>query len=685
MPRTRSMALSLALVALTFGVRLHSAEPPWLEIHSIHFTVVTDAGEKKGREVALRFEQMRTVFAGLLGRDRLQQSRPLTILAFKDDKSYYQLAPLRQGRPIDAPGFFLPGDDQDFIALNLFEDQAWRAVAHAFAVSLLNWNYPPAQGWFDEGLAEYFSSIRVNGNQVEIGGDPELLPSLSEDLAGNQHETHPPKSLTELLGAQVWLSLPDLFAMKHDPSTRNQGTRHVLYYAESWIVMHYLLHEKKLPETGTYFGLVLNQHVPVEDAIQQAYGMSAAQFEQAVKDYFRSLGGLTDVVNAARQTNVDPDRPPVTLDSGQTDRFPVPVGAEDSTITARPLAEADARALYAGVQVRVPERRDIGLKTLRELATTPTEADKKAESKSAKKIGEDAEQLPSYAIGNALAHRFLAWDHIEHAEFEDAFTEISDAASLNPRDMWLRYYLSVAKYRVAQSKHADMSGLANMMLDLKGVLEWNPEMADAYDLLAMARNSGGSSTSAMQAARAAIVLSPRNELYVYHLAQIYVSSKKWEAAGALLDRLKSSNDPQIASLARDLLSQAGSERKYGIPMSPTGTSPPKYEAQKSPFDVLEQDAAKRRASENPTGVTADHRATKFVKGRLVSVDCSKSPMAVLVIRSDAGALKLRVADYKSLLLIGADDFSCEWRDVPVTANYKPGAGTEGDLVSLEVR
>ena len=684
MPRTRSIALCFAFLALTFCVRLHAAEPPWLEIHSIHYTVVTDAGEKRGREVALRFEQMRSVFAGLLGKDRLQQSRPLTILAFKDDKSYYQLAPLRQGRPIDVPGFFLPCDDQDFVALNLFEDQAWRAVAHDFAVSLLSWNYPPAQGWFDEGLAEYFSSIRINGNQVEIGGDPELLPSVTEDLVGNQREAHPPKSLTELLGAQVWLSLPDLFAVKHDPSTRNQGTRHVLYYAESWIVMHYLLHEKKLPETGTYFGLILNQHIPVEEAIQQAYGMSPAQLEQAVKDYFRSLTGLADAVNAARQTNVDPARPAPTLNSGQADRFPVPVGAEDSTITARPLPEADARALYAGVQVRVPERRDIGLKTLQEFATTPTEADKKAESKPAKKIGEDAEQLPSYAIGNALAHRFLAWDHIEHGEFEDAFSEIGDAASLNPRDMWLRYYLSVAKYRMAQSRHADMTGLANMMLDLKGVLEWNPEMADAYDLLAVARNSGGSSTAAMQAARAAIALSPRNQLYVYHLAQIYVSSKKWEAAGALLDRLKSSSDPQIASLARDLLSQAGSERKYGIPTSPAGASQPKYEAQKSPFDVLEQDAAKR-AGENAPGTTADQRATKFVKGRLVSIDCSKSPVAVVVVRSDAGLLKLRVADYKSLLLIGADDFSCEWRDLPVTANYKPSAGNEGDLVSLEVR
>jgi tetratricopeptide (TPR) repeat protein len=685
MSRILPIPLCVSLLAAIFCAPFSSAEPPWLEIHSTHFTVITDAGDKKGREVALRFEQMRAVFANLLSKDRLHESRPLTILAFKNDESYYRLAPLHQGQPIDAPGFLLSGEDQDFIALNVFEEEPWRAVAHDFAIRMLNFNYPPAQGWFDEGLAEYFSSIRVDNKEVEIGGDPELQPSAKEDLVGNQRDTHPAKSLTELLAAQVWLSLPDLFTMKHDPS-RNEGTRHSLYYAESWIVMHYLLHEKKLPETGAYFGLVLNQHVPVEDAIQQAYGMSSAQLEKAVKDYFHTQSGLQAAVDDARKTGIDPQQSSMAR-SGQTERFPVPVGPEDSAITSKPFPEPDARALYAAVQLRIPERREFGLKTLNDLAATPTEADRKAESKSTKRTGEDEELLPTNAIGNPLAHRFLAWDHIERNEFDEAFNEIRDAASLSPRDMWVRYYLSLAKYRLAQAKHADMTGLANMMLDLRAVLEWNPELADAYDLLAMARNSGGSSTAALQSERAAMSLSPRNELYVFHLAEIYVSSKKWEAAGSLLDRLKSSANPQIAAQARELLTQAGAERKYGIAATSTGARQSTYEAQKTPFDVLEEDAAKRETAENapPAGSPGDRRSTKFVRGRLVAVDCSKAPTATLTVHSDQGTLRLRTPDYKSLLLIGADDFSCEWRDRAVTANYKSSGAGAGDLVSLEMR
>ena len=676
--------MCFALFAIPLCLRIHGAsEPPWLELHSTHYTVITDAGEKKGREIALRFEQMRAVFANLLMKERLHDSRPLTILAFKNDRTYYQLAPLHQGRPIEVPGFLLTSQDQDFVVLNAFEEDCWRAVAHDFAIRMLSFNYPPTQGWFDEGLAEYFSSLHIDNRQVEFGGDPELRSSVTEDLVGNVQNSQPPKSLTELLGAQTWLSLPDLFSMKHDPSARNEGTRHTLYYAESWIVMHYLLHEKKLSETGTYFGLALNQHVPVEDAIQQAYGMKSSELEQATKKYFQSLTGLQTAVVAARQDNPDPANPARTF---QTEHFPVPVTQDDTVITSKPISESDARAIYAGVQVRIPERREFGLKTLQELTTTPTEADRKrAESKPTKRMGEDEDQLPSNAIGNPVAHRFLIWDQIQHGQFNEAFSEINDTASLNPRDVWLRYYLSMAKYKVAQARHTDIPGLANMMLDLKTVLEWTPDMADAYDLLALARSAGGGATAALQAERTAMDLSPRDELYVLHLAQIYVASRKWDSANNVLDRLKTSTNQQIAAQARDLISQAGTQRKYGIAGVADTGSHPKYEPQKTPFDVLDEEAAKRETAENTRPTPGDARSTKFVKGRLVAVDCSKSPAALLTVRSAEGTLKLRTADYKSLLLIGADDFSCDWRDRQITANYKPAGTGAGDLVSVELQ
>jgi hypothetical protein len=691
---------SAVLLCALLSPRAVAAEPPWVEVHSSHFTVITDAGEKKGREVAFRFEQMRSVFAGLLSKEHLNQPLPLTILALKNDKAYYQLAPLRQGKPIDVPGFFLHGEDQDFIALNLFEEESWRAVAHDFGHMLLNYNYPPAQGWFDEGLVEYFSSIRVGDKQVEIGGDPELGRSSAEDLLGSEQDTHPAKSLTELLEAQVWISLPDLFSIKHDSSFAsqtgtNEGTHHTMYYAESWMVMHYLIHQQKLPETGTYFNLVLNEHTPVEEAIQKAYGMTPAQMEDAVKTYFHSLKQLSAALDAARQPA---SGGATALNAPQPYQFPSPIAPDDSVIPVKPFPEGDANALYADIQSRIPERRDFGLQALQKLATTPTASDVKAETKAQAKADsrrekkdpnssddENVSLLPTDAIGVQLAHRYLAWDHIEHGEFDDAITELGDAAGLNQHDLWVRYYLSVLKYRMAQAKHGDIQSLANMMLDLKGVLDWYPEMANAYDLLALGRNEGGSSLAAMQAERAAMLLSPRDQHYAYHLALIYITGKKWDAAQAQLERLKNSNDPEIAKAAKEKLEQAASERRYGI--AGAAAAQPQLSPQKTPFDVLDEDAAKRAADEKTAATSGpgDKRPTKFVKGRLIAVDCSQNPAAVLTVVTEGIALKLRAADYKSLLLIGANDFSCDWHNRQVTVNYKPGGASDGDLVSLEVR
>jgi tetratricopeptide (TPR) repeat protein len=681
MARIRPISSSL-LPAVLLGILLSTSalateQSPWLEIHSTHFTVVTDAGEKRGKEVALRFEQMRAVFAILLMKERLNEPLPLTILAFKNDRDYYKSAPLRQGQPIGVPGFFLPGEDQNFVVLNLFEEESWRAVAHDLAHLWLNYNYPPVQGWFDEGMAEYFGAIRVDDKKYEIGGDPELQSAFTEDLLQNQTQLRNlPKSLTELLGGQVWLTLPDLLTMKHDTSTYAESTHRTLFYAQSWMVMHYLLHEKKLPETGTYFDLVQNQHLPVEEAIQKAFGVTATQFDQAVKDYFHSLTPLFVALDASKQAGPLRNAP-------QVYQFSVPVGPNDSVITAKAMRESDAGALEAEVKTRIPDRRDAGLLELKALASAPDPTSPKATTRN-DKAGKQTDTLVT-AEGNEVAHRALAWDHLQRAEFDAAAEELGDAVALSPGDMWIRYYLSVLKYRVSQTKHADIQGLPNMMQDLRAVLDWYPEFANAYDLMAMARLEGGGPVAAMQAEHAAIQLSPRNQEYVYHLAEIYIADKKWEAAKTLLEHLKSGSDARVAAQARDQLERLPTEQKYGI-SSASATAAQKLSPQRSPFDVLEQDAAKRAAAQSAqTAGPGDKRAAKFLQGRLVGVDCTQSPAAVLTVAAGGVVLKLRTADYKSLLLIGTDTFSCEWNNRAVSVNYKPGGLSDGDLVSVEVR
>jgi tetratricopeptide (TPR) repeat protein len=654
---SRRIAVLLAIVALLPREQVRAAEDKWQEYRSAHFVVITDAGDKKGRELVLRFEQMRAVFGLLLERKHLGMPVPMTIYALKGVERYYKMAPTRNGQAIESPGFFINGEDRVFIVLNAFEPDPWRAIAHDFAHFLLDYNYPVTQPWFDEGFVEYFSSIRLDNKSAELGNDPELSYAYKQDLLGQEKEVqNRPRTLVELLAAPVWMSVPDLFTAQHDVARAPEGTHHTMFYAQSWITVSYLLNKNKLTDTGTYFDLVQNHHVPVEKAILQAYDMSVAQFDKAVKDYYHSLTPLRTAAEEAQRPHGNDESPSPVME--EVYKMPAPVGPDDLDITMKPVPDVDTRAELAEVMLRIPERRQQGLNEVHAI------------------LG--LKDKDGRLIDNAIAHRALAWVALDSNQFEQAAEELGNAAGVNPRDTWLRYYLALVKYRQAQVTQQEMQGLANMMQDLKAVVDWYPEFAEAYNMLAMARAEGGGNNSALDAIRQAIKLSPRNEKYVLNLALIDMAAKKWDEADALLERLKDSANPQIAVAARQQLKDFAVTKKYGI--SP---STPKRTYQASPFDELAQEAAKREQQQEQSA--PDTRPTQYIKGRLVKVDCSQSPAALLVVSNGAKTLRLRTADVKSLVVIGADSFSCDWRDRDVNVNYKPGGGADGDVVSLEVR
>jgi tetratricopeptide (TPR) repeat protein len=644
----RSLYGLLLGLSCTWGLaaskRADDKDSRWIRVSSDHFSVLTDADENKGREVAVRMEQMRAVFGQLLFKSKLKMPKPLEIIALRSDKEYVQVAPVRDGQAITAPGFFLPGEDRNYIVLNLFEPESWRAIAHQYAHLLLNYNYPATQPWFDEGIAEYFSPIRVTNTQVEIGGDPELGSLLRSDLLGNQARVlDPPKSLTEFLGAPVWLAVPDLFTMRHSTADFREGSHHSLFYAQSWITVHYLLNKNKLPETGAYFNLVENQKIPVEQAIQQAYGMPVAQFDLAVRDYFKSLQALLLALDASKQ--------PAAANLEQTFRFPSPIQGDDVGTSRRDLPFAEGQALLAELAVRLPEHRDVALRQLNAYANDPK-------------------------LETPIAHRGLAWDHMARRELGPAAEELNHAMQLDPKDPWTRYALALLTYHAAQSS-GRFQGLANLMQDLQIVIDWDPDFAEAYNMLAMARLEGGGTHSAMTAMQAAIQLNPRSETYLLNMATIAMAGKKWDDATALLDRLKTSEDSQIAHTAQKDLNDLPTLKKYGL--LPQAGTPDQPESSSLDGNDSDNHPPQPAAESQP-----DKRPVQFLKGKLVSVDCTQSPAAVLTVLSGTRTLKLRTEDYKSLTLVGTAEFSCGWRNRAAAVNYKAGGKTNGDLVSLEL-
>jgi tetratricopeptide (TPR) repeat protein len=660
-PQLTVTRIYLLLFALAACPSARAADQHWLRVSSDHFIVLTDAGEKPGHDVAAHFEQMRALFGQLLSRSKLRMSEPMEIIAIRGDKDYAQLAPLVNGQPTKAPAFFLAGEDRIFIVLNLFEPDSWRAVEHQFAHYMLNYNYPPTPPWFDEGFAEYFASLSWTGKNAELGSDPELNPAYETDLLGNQIESKNLKSFTEILSNPVWLAWPDLFTMKNRVVNGQEGTHHTLFYAQSWILVHYLLNKDKMSELGKYFGLVEIQKVPVEQAIQQAFGMSTAQLDHEVKTYFHSQTSLLNALDASKQ----PNAPKVAEAVYQT---PLPFSADDVGTSSKSIPLPEAQALVDEMELRIPERRQQAFDQLQKLIGDP-----KTET--------------------VVAHRALAWAHVQKGDTSSAFEELNAAVQMNASDPWTRFGLALASYHSGE-KGTRVQGLANMMESLHIVIDEYPDFAEAYNMLGWARLTGGGANAALEAMKQAVQLSPRNEEYRLRLARAYLAAKKFDDATATLERLKVSQNPRIAQAATKDLLDLPFLKKYGVPPDEAAASAKQSSVaapnQNSAEDSEKEDASKASESApSPTSAgtkvktTIDKRPVKFMKATLLSVDCSKAPAAVLSIAQGNKVLKLRATDYKSVAVIGAPSFSCAWKRIAVNVNYRAGV-VFGDLVSIEI-
>ena len=661
-PLLLGLFVSLCLPAEAFA----KDEPKWLEIHTAHFSVLTDAGEKRGREVALRMEQMRAVFGELISKPKLNMSVPVTVIALKSDNQYGAIAPSKLSF---SKAFYVPGYDRIYVVLNLFEIEPWRGVAHAMGHYFLNYNYPPVQGWFDEGMAEYFGAVQID-KEVNIGGDPELAPEWHEDIFYTmRRDPNVPQSLTQMASSPVWIAMTDLFTMKHDSSGRNEGSHNTMYYAQAWLVMHYLINKKKLPEAGTYFDLVQNKKVPVDKAMVQAFDMTPDQMEAEVRKYLDSMANLGIALDQSKKPNGNMG----TI--MQPDHFPTPIDADELGAAVTQVPDVEARAILGDMMARIPDRRMQALNDLKTLAADPK--------------------------GNEAAERGLARDDLQIKKLDTAADHLAKAAELNPQDPWIWYYRSVLKYRKAQETRQEMQGIANMMQDLRAVIDWYPELADAYNMLAMARVEGGGYVSALETQKQAVALSPRNVEYQFNLGQIYVAGKKWDLARDVFTRLKEGTDKEAGAAAKKQLEDIATLQKYGIrPQHPGDTEVPAGAASTPGAGAGTVSAGSAKAA--TSGTTNDDEDADappkpppvkpgttgpvlFLKGKIVSSDCSKAPEAAITVLSGMTTYTMHASDFKNLLVIGEDKFSCEWTNRLVSVNYRATGKRTGEVVSLEVR
>ena len=298
-----SLSVTLCLLVLLSQPSAVVAKDNWISLRTQNFFMIGNGGEKEIRRVALKLEQFREVFTRLFPRMRFSTPVPTTVVVFKSHSSYAPFKP-----QANTAGYFQAGPDVNYITLTSEHDllqDPFKVIFHEYTHLLVNNTIENAPLWFNEGLAEYYSTFKITDDRkIALG-----------TAIGNH---------VFLLRQSKMLPLSTLFEVDHKSPHYNESSKQGIFYAQSWALMHYLLIGTvgKTEQLGKFLHLQ-NSNVPIEKAFQDSFGVSFETMEKDLHDYVRK--DRYNVFNGHFENKLE----------------------LDNNVEAKPLSEAEAQA-YLG-------------------------------------------------------------------------------------------------------------------------------------------------------------------------------------------------------------------------------------------------------------------------------------------------------------------------------------------------
>jgi Tfp pilus assembly protein PilF len=410
-----------------------------------------------------------------------------------------------------------------------------------------------------------------------------------------------------------------------------------------------------MQQAATYFGLTQNQHVPIADAIQQAFGMDAPHFDKAIHDYFTS----------GKMYGYTADLPEM----------------ETMTFNSEKLRPLDAQAILADAHLHSADY--------------------------TQKAVEEFTQILAADPDNAAAHRGLGYAYLRQGQFDKARPHFLRAADIDSQDPRVHYYSAFLMNRQALTSGMEPNW-PGMLAHLQLAIRYDPGFADAYDLLAYVQMEQGHTDAALANSKTAMRLSPRELHFQMNFGQCLIAAGKFDDAEAVFQQLQQSDDATISTAASrnlELIAQYKSgaarlvnnehrvyktEKEWGTDSQGTPTTAKIDDNQAGGTDDKETRVPPPPVTiREQTPPKVDKRPIKFLKGTLVSVSCAPDSSALLqvAVRATSGlrVWKMTTQDRGKLVIVGADTFSCEWKNQRVAVNYRESSLGQGDLVSLEIQ
>ena len=265
------LALSLALLIGLFCCGTASAKDEWIQVRSKNFFLVGNASEKDIRKVDTRLEEFRETLRQLFQKISFVSSVPTNVVVFKSDSAYKPFKPKRADGKTDnfLAGYFQPGEDVNYITLSTERDdiETFSVIFHEYVHSIVNTNYGKSNvpAWFNEGLAEYYSTFAIEDDQkVKLG------------LPLGRH--------VKLLQGSKLIPLDTLFNISNRQLPETGDHSRSIFYAESWALIHYLIFNEKSDALYRFLNALLKGE-PAETSFKDAFQISYADLEKALQKY----------------------------------------------------------------------------------------------------------------------------------------------------------------------------------------------------------------------------------------------------------------------------------------------------------------------------------------------------------------------------------------------------------------
>ncbi|SMF16460.1 hypothetical protein SAMN02745866_01076 [Alteromonadaceae bacterium Bs31] len=254
----------------------------WLSLESENFTVITNAGEKKGKALTKELERFRYFMSEILSYTQAPLSKKILVIAAKSGSTFKMFGINR-----DYTGVFAKQGDTTTIFANSAKfapsnngraNQGRQVILHELA-HLIAYNSPlklAMPPWYSEGMAEYFGTYVEKDQQIMLGqmGLVQYRFYLLMNSSGTKMESIETEKLlkAESTGGSF-------------NSSRKEERELGRFYARSFGLVHYLNADHNRRRQMYLYLHHLYKGMSVDAAFGAAFNSSYEEMDAAVLKY----------------------------------------------------------------------------------------------------------------------------------------------------------------------------------------------------------------------------------------------------------------------------------------------------------------------------------------------------------------------------------------------------------------